>query len=317
MKTTVKEFRANEIRIGKFVDLRSDFGFKIAFADKQNKEILIDFLNHLLAGKTKIVDLTYQNTVQLGNTSSSRQAIYSVRCTGSNNEQIIVEMQWARQKHFLERAMSHISMLVGDPAKRGEGWDFELPEVYFVGILDFDYQHSLPEKYLHKIEWRDDDPQHSVSLTGPEFLLLELPKFRLRAEDLHSDMEKWCFLLKNMGSLEEIPVSLNTGSFKKLFEIATVANYSKKKFDMYKQSLLAKQNQYTFRKSAREQGIEKGIEKGRKEEAKKAQKNTEKLIRHLLSDNRYSVSEISEMVGWSREAVQKMKESMAQNTSLN
>jgi predicted transposase/invertase (TIGR01784 family) len=216
-------------------------------------------------------------------------------------------MQWARQEHFLERAMSHISMLVGDLAKRDDDWDFELPKVYFVGILDFDYQHSLPEKYLHKIQWRDDDPQHIVSLMGPEFLLLELPKFKLKAQDLHSDMEKWCFLLKNMGSLDEIPVTLNTDSFKKLFEVATVANYSKKKFNMYKQSLLAKQNQYACLKTARNDGKEEG----REEEAQKARKNTEMSIRRLLSDNRYSVSEISEIIGWSRESIQEIKDSMA------
>jgi hypothetical protein len=61
METTVKEYRIHEIKVGKFVDLRSDFGFKVAFADRQNKDILIDFLNQLLAGKTRIVDLTYRN----------------------------------------------------------------------------------------------------------------------------------------------------------------------------------------------------------------------------------------------------------------
>lgn len=274
---------------------------------RQNKDILIDFLNQLLMGKTRIVDLTYQNTVQLGNTSSSRQAIYDIRCTGNNNEQIIVEMQWARQEHFLERGMFYTSMLIGDLAKRGGNWDFDLPEIYFVGILDFDYQHSLPEKYLHSIQWRDDDPQHTIALQGPEFLLLELPKFKLKAEDLHSDMDKWCFLLKNMGSLEEIPVTLNIDSFKKLFEVATVANYSKKKFNMYKQSLLAKQNQYACLKTARNEGKEEG----REEEIQKARKHTEMSIRRLLSDNRYSISEISQIIGWSPESVQKIKDSMA------
>jgi len=69
---------------------------------------------------------------------------------------------------------------------------------------------------------------------------------------------------------------------------------------------LAKQNQYAFLKTARNEGRAEA----RAEEAQKARKNTEMSIRRLLSDNRYSVSEISEIIGWSPESIQEIKDSI-------
>lgn len=296
--TTAQKTRIDPVKVGKFVDLRSDFGFKMAFGNSQNKDILIGFLNQLFEGKKKIVSLTYLNTEQLNDTRASRQAIIGVRCKGSNGEQFIIAMQWANQDHFIKRGWFYTSWLIKNLAERGKDGDFNFPDIYYIGILDFNYQEAHPDKYLHRIQLMNNDPDGTVVLECPKWILLELPRFDLKPEDLKTDLEKWCFLLKNMGQLEEIPANLNTESFKKLFSIATLSNYSKRRYQMYKKSLFDKQTEYAVRQFAINEGEAKGEAKGRAEGRAEGQvEATTKVIRSLLRARELSVAKIAEHTG--------------------
>jgi hypothetical protein len=56
----------------KYLNLFTDFGFKKIFGEEASKPLLIDFLNALLPQKDKIVDLTFKNNEQLGQTDLNR-----------------------------------------------------------------------------------------------------------------------------------------------------------------------------------------------------------------------------------------------------
>ncbi len=45
--------------MGKFINPFTDFGFKKLFGQQFSKPILIDFLNDLLEGERRIVDIVY------------------------------------------------------------------------------------------------------------------------------------------------------------------------------------------------------------------------------------------------------------------
>jgi len=287
------------VKVGRFMDLRTDFAFKKIFSTEQNKGFLIEFLNQLFRGKKKIVDLRYQNTVHPGGTTDARSAIFDVRCTGTNGEEFIIEMQRASEPRFAERMLCYTSALIGALARPGRSWDFKLPEIYFVAILDFNIQHFDHTRYLHHCQLRYDDPMHHPLLDTYGLTLIELPKFKRSLQGLQTDLDKWCFLFKNLDKLHEIPVSLNTGAFQKLFPIAEVSNLSKQEYTMYQLSLMAKQREYAVLKHAEE----KGVKRGKRSEA-------EKIIRRLLALKAVSISQISEATGWSEQAIQKIKDSM-------
>ena len=295
------------VKVGRFLDLRTDFAFKRIFATDQNKEFLIEFLNQVFRGKKKIIDLKYQNTVQPGGTPEARSTIFDVRCTGANGEEFIIEMQRASQPHFAERLLFYTSSLIGELAKRGESWDFKLPGIYFVAIMDFHLQHFDRTRYLHHCQLRYDDPLHHTLLDTYGFTLIELPKFKGKLQGLQTDLDKWCFLFKNLDKLHEIPVSLNTGALKKLFPVAEVSKLSKEEYTMYQLSLLAKQTEYAVLKNAEEKAEKRGERKGEKKGEKRAE---EKMIRRLLTLNKMSIADISTVTGWSEEAIQRIKDSM-------
>ena len=91
--------------IAKYINPFTDFGFKKLFGEEASKPLLLDFLNALLPNQSKIIDLTFKNTEQLGQTDADRKAIYDIYCENEKGEKFIVELQKARQNYFIERTI--------------------------------------------------------------------------------------------------------------------------------------------------------------------------------------------------------------------
>ena len=77
----------------RYINPYTDFGFKKLFGEEASKNLLIDFLNHLLPTEHKIVNLTFKNSEQSGITKSDRKAIFDIHCKNQKGDQFIVEMQ--------------------------------------------------------------------------------------------------------------------------------------------------------------------------------------------------------------------------------
>jgi hypothetical protein len=78
-----------KIKIGKFIDPLTDFGFKCLFGSPKNKVLLIDLLNTFLIGRKVIKDIMFNKNERLGPRSKSRNMIFDLLCTGSDGEQFI------------------------------------------------------------------------------------------------------------------------------------------------------------------------------------------------------------------------------------
>ena len=66
--------------------------WKRIFGQEFSKPVLLTFLNSLLEGERRIVDLHYFATNKIGLTDSGRSLIYDILCETETGEQIIVEM---------------------------------------------------------------------------------------------------------------------------------------------------------------------------------------------------------------------------------
>lgn len=86
----------------------TDFGFKYIFGQENSKDILIDFLNTLLAdepGFETIVDVAYLDKEMPRGPESRRGVIYDIKCNTSSGKHFIVEMQNAYQSFFVNRSI--------------------------------------------------------------------------------------------------------------------------------------------------------------------------------------------------------------------
>jgi predicted transposase/invertase (TIGR01784 family) len=262
--------------MSRYINFYTDFAFKKFFGTEANKEFLISFLNALLElnGEKEIADLTYLNTEQLGFSNNERRAVYDVYCTTKEGERFIVEMQKAKQENFRDRALYYSSFAIQDQGQKGTKnntvyWDYKLSPVYVVGILDFVMDDS-PEKVDHlitKVQLTDD--LNEVFNKNLNFIFIEMPKFRKEESELETIMDKWLYAIKNLGKLDDKPAALTEAIFKRFFEVAEIAAFSKTERYDYEENLKNCNDWFSVMNTAKKDGLEEGeaigIEKGRAE----------------------------------------------------
>jgi predicted transposase/invertase (TIGR01784 family) len=219
----------------KYINPFTDFGFKKLFGSEPNKDILIDFLNHVLPVKHKIKDLTYARTEQLGTSEADRKAIFDLYCVGENGERFIVEMQKAKQNFFKDRGVFYTSFPIQEQALKGD-WNYQLSAVYLVGILDFTFSDDDAAKEVrHEVQLRDQKCR--VFYDKLTFIYLEMPNFAKTEAALQTNFDKWMYVLQQLPHLQNRPQALQDRVFQKLFEAAEIARFSPAEKNKYEESL--------------------------------------------------------------------------------
>ncbi len=271
MKNTI---RNTTPPIGRFIDPLTDFGFKRIFGSEPNKDLLIAFLNELFKGCKVIRDLVYNQQENNGPVQYYRKTIFDLTCTGADGETFIIEVQRADQRFFTDRAVFYIASKLYEQGPKGKkNWDFELKEVYLIAVMDFNFEHVRPGKYLHRVRLAEEETGKTF-YNKLGFIFLELPNFNLEEEQIKTDLERWMYVLRNMAKMEKIPVILHKRIFQKLFYIAEVANLKKEEYMLYEKALLDRWTEYAVKKTAAEK-IKTAEEKVKtaEEKAKAAEEN--------------------------------------------
>lgn len=247
----------------KYVNPFTDFGFKKLFGEEANKDLLMDFLNQLLAGEETITQLTFLKTERLGLAEADRKAIFDLYCQNEKGEKFIVELQKAKQLYFKDRSLYYATFAIQEQAQAGE-WDFNLKTVYMISIMDFSFDETEADRFLHDVRLIET---HTLRVFNEKlrFLYLEMPKFNKTEEELQSHFDKWLYVLKNLGRLDRVPLKLKERIFERVFTVAELANYNRDEQRAYQDSL----KYYRDLKNALDtqflEGIQEGREKGREE----------------------------------------------------
>ena len=212
----------------KYINLMVDWSFKRVFGTEVNKDILIEFLK-VVFPQFAITDITYIPTEQLGIMEDDRKAIFDVLCATEDGKTFLVEMQRGAQKHFFERALYYTSFPIMKQGKKAiakeeekgkDPWDFSLDGVFFLGILDFEYEQDEMTEHRYQLLETKTLKQMTDKL---EFVFVEVAKFDKREDELETDLDKWLYLLKNMSTLLERPAALRDRVFGRLFDVAEYA----------------------------------------------------------------------------------------------
>lgn len=257
----------------RFIDPYSDFGFKHLFGKMPNREFLINFLNGVFKGRKIIVDIQYSTTEYKGPGKSYRKTIFDLYCTGEKGEKFIIEMQKAKVDNFKDRSMFYIANLIQE---QGMGviasWDYQLPEIYFLAIMNFKFDDSHPDHFIHDVRLMEI---HKNEEFYPKMgcIFIEMPKFKKAEDELQDELDEWLYLLNNLASLDEIPVSLRgKKAYENVFEIAEVGNLTPEEMNEYQQSLkILRDNNAVMsyaKREAKALGLAEGKAEGKAEEKK-------------------------------------------------
>jgi len=231
--------------LGVYISLLTDFGFKRVFGIK---EVMIKFLNTVLDIEGGIKDLRYGNPEKLGLSQFERKAVYDLYCITGADEHIIVEIQYISQIYFKDRTLLYAARLINEQGLTGKDWNFRLPKVYSVNILNFSLEEALQPLGL-KIQIVDENKFVScVQLTDRDtgelfydkltFLYIELEKFTKEFCELKSFFERWIFIIKHLHELSALPAELcDDEVFERIFEIAKIAKMTKQEVTNYLKDL--------------------------------------------------------------------------------
>lgn len=243
-----------------FIDPTTDEGFKRLFGDKTN---LINFLNIIFRGRKTIVDLAYRDTERVGATEEIGTVIFDLMVETSSGEEIIVEMQTSRQANLKKRMLYYASKVIADKAPNGNrrGWAYAIPEVYTIVLMDgFHMSDSDNNDYLHDICLCSRD-SGDIFYEGFGFIYLEIINFVKSEAEVKSELDALFFMLKNMSTIRTLPRIMDSGVFKRFFQLARYAKLSKEQREMYDISLKRKWDAEAVRQAQEEDRL--AVEQGR------------------------------------------------------
>ena len=251
----------------KYVSPFTDFGFKLLFGTPANKEFLMAFLNSILDCKSPIEDISYDNTEVFGKTLDDRRAVYDLYCRTEDGSHIIVEMQNAYQRYFLDRTIYYSTFPIQAAARKGE-WNYRLPPVYTVAFLNFSMDDYLGNPdYKHVCRLTDLD-SHRVIYDKLTYIYLEMPKFNKDIDDLHGYADQWMYIIKNLEKLNEKPARFREKVYERFFRAAEIARFSLEQRTAYETSLKIMRDYNNTISSAEYKGYSAGKEEGMEEGSK-------------------------------------------------
>ncbi len=296
-----------------FINPYTDFGFKKLFGEEGSKDLLIDFLNQLLPTDLHIVDLEFRNTEMPPEIAVFRKAIFDLHCENERKDKFVVEMQKSRLEYFKDRVIWYTTFPIRDQAPKGKvlkiveggekqvNWDFELKPIYFVGILDFEFDKRYEnDEYVVEVEFKDQKNQPFYEKL--KYFFVVMPRFNKKEDQLVTHKDKWLYFLKNLPSFEEIPAILNEPIFQKGFALAKLANYNAVQLAEYEQSYndylsFIGSLDYSF-KEGKVEGIAEGMERG-------MEKGIEKVAKEMKNEGE-SFEKIMKFTGLTKEQIDKL-----------
>jgi predicted transposase/invertase (TIGR01784 family) len=316
-----KEHKNSKKGLGVFINPRSDFGFKKIFNDSR---MMMSFVNAVISKRIEnkdflITSLTYLPVEHLGETEAEARIIVDSRCRTNMNEDILVEMQNARPKNFIERLIYYCSYLIRGqiPARRRKAknskkspkWYYAMKAIYVIAIVNFPLIKDEKSKDT-VIDWirlmsMDTKQIFSEKLN---FIIVDLTKFNKKPEDMKTIEDFWLYTLKQAETLNKRPAEINDELFIELYEdILQINKLTFEEMETYNKSILNMDDYGLFTEYAKEEGLEEGLEKGIKigrregrEEGRKEEKET--MIVESFK-NKLPLGIISSIVGLSQDEI--------------
>ena len=244
--------------MARFINPFTDIGFKRIFGQEVSKPLIIDFLNSLLLGKEHITSITFLDKEQPALFEDDRSLIYDIYCETDKNENIIVEMQNKSQPYFKNRSIYYASEAIARQGEKGSDWKYKIDAVYLVAFLNF-----CPMDF--KKEFRTDVgltdlKSNEIFSDKIRMTFMQLPLFKMEANECETNFDKWIYVLKNMETLTRLPWAAKSAVFKKLEQIADVASLSRQERMKYDVGLRKYRDTLSVLEGAKLDGLAEGIE---------------------------------------------------------
>lgn len=310
---------------GRFIDPLVDWGFKRIFGTEANKELLIEFLNDLFEGEREITDVLYLNNELPPDYPEGKGCLFDLVCRDKYSGQLfLMEMQNGQMTNFTERALYYTCRLFALEKRRGEKWQDKISGVYTVCLLNFKLNGN--EKLRTDVELYDIQ-EGKRFYDNFKIVYIQLPCLK---KEVHytsktcTNLERWLYLLKDMGTMDKYPEIIESSkqALRRLLEVCDLEKMSEK--DRYQYEVALHQHETviavyeTYRdeglKEGRkeglaqgiEQGIEQGMKKGMKQGMEKGMEKAKLETAKAMKNKNIAPDVIAECTGLSMDVIESL-----------
>ena len=299
----------NRTTAQRYVDILTEAGFKAVFGVERNKDVLMDLLNVVLPSNRRVRDLAYSTTEVPGFTMSNKSVRLDLRCTGEDGAQFIVEMQCYRQANFFKRCVEYAAKVYDSGSERGDGHEYDIAPVYFVGLLNtgvpkFDRSDGAVwgDRYVSEYTFREKESHEVVDETI--FLtFVELDRFDKELEDCRSMVDKWCYSLKHMGTLERLPEGLRIEAFERLFEACEISRFTPEEKLKYEHDMMTERDYTNILNTCRTEALAEGLAEGEAKGLAEGEARGKMEVARAMKAKGLETALIAELTGLTEEEI--------------
>ena len=301
----------------KYAYILSDGIFKIVFAEEKDHTLLISLVNAMLnlQGDDAIKDITLEMQ-EFPGVFNKKDCILDIIGTTNAGEKVLVEVQQQGDDFFRDRVEYYISRVIENQVHTSE--KYELPRIYFLGLLDFELFPEEPQEYIHHVDetchGRTFFPKiQKVFVEIDKFF--ELEKAGITKND-NSEAAQWLRAIKVIIREEPVPEKImQNETFRHLLDSVKLINFVEELFNCEAKNMtdLKAEHEIGFSEGRAEgraqgfaegkaEGIAAGKAEGAAEERAKAEKEKREMAK-ILKEKNVAISVIAESTGIPEEEI--------------
>ena len=205
----------------------SDGIFKIVFAEEKDHTLLISLVNAMLdlhdGEAIKEITLEMQ---EFPGAFTKKDCIVDIIGTTNAGERVLVEVQQQGDEFYRDRVEYYMSRVIENQVHTSE--KYELPRIYFLGLLDFTLFPEEPQKYIHHVDEMCNGRKFFPKI---QKIFVEIEKFfRLEEKGIttndSSEAAQWLRAIKVTINEEPVPEKImQNETFRRLLDSVKLINF--------------------------------------------------------------------------------------------
>ena len=292
--------------------IRFDWAIKRILRDKANKGVLEGLMTVLIGETITILDILESESNRDSKEDKSNRV--DVKARTASGEIVIVEVQLAREKHFMQRILFGTSKAIVEQLQIGQDYD-QIKKVYSINVLYFDlgsgedYVYhgktvftgiTRPESVLKFNRRESEIVSEKASVVSPneafpEYYLLRVNQFN---EVAKTPIEEWMAYLKD-GIIKADTKAPGLQEAKEKLDYMRMSREERRAYEDYMVSVHAARDVWeTAKEDGRREGLAEGRTEGRAEEKLENARN--------LRNNGVPVDIIAKSLGLTPEEIEQL-----------
>jgi len=267
----------------RFLNPKTDLAFKRIFGSAESSDILISFLNAILALQAphRIAEVDIIDPYLAPKIKGMKDTYLDVKAKDESGKSYIIEMQVLNVEGFEQRILYNACKAYAGQLDSGEAYH-ELTDVVAITITDFIMFPELSE-VVNSFKLRAENGH--VYHDDLKLVFAELPKFQKGESELINDLDRWFYFLKSASTLEAVPKSMTDNhAIQHAFRIANKAGLNRQELDDQEHREIFIQDQRGALSLAKKQGLQQGIKQGIEQGEHTAKLTIAQSLLDLLDD---------------------------------